>query len=361
MPDYRPFGATAGLVMPFSIAQFGGMTPIGRLPLLNSLMRVYRTDIGRYLQRDPLGMGPDQNLYTYVGNNPVARFDAFGLAPSEDIDLDLGHVDLSAVTELPGGGFDFHEGMSSGFGFTLISPSVEVAKGASVEYRSTQFSNRQEYKAKLNLWKFVLEFSGTDPMADSSVSPSYQLKLGGKWSLDDILKGRATAILKKLEAWGMCPELTISFGVKLNPWKLDDLGSYAFVEEVALGLKGGPELSLSADTGTGAKLALKTKLESAKLGGVSMKPGIESTLWKSSNRWLIQLAEAKPFNKPSFFEAWEAQLEANHLVRTLEAQLGSLDELIARERPELVPLVSITAGRPPHDITIYQHSIRVGR
>ena len=40
--------------------------------------RSYSPSLGRFLQRDPLGYGPDVNLYRYVGNNPINWVDPWG-------------------------------------------------------------------------------------------------------------------------------------------------------------------------------------------------------------------------------------------------------------------------------------------
>ena len=41
--------------------------------------RFYSPDIGRFLQTDPIGFHGGNNLYRYCGNNPVTRWDPFGL------------------------------------------------------------------------------------------------------------------------------------------------------------------------------------------------------------------------------------------------------------------------------------------
>ncbi len=42
--------------------------------------RYYDPSIGRFLQRDPLGIGGGLNVYCYVGNNPITGVDPLGLA-----------------------------------------------------------------------------------------------------------------------------------------------------------------------------------------------------------------------------------------------------------------------------------------
>lgn len=42
--------------------------------------RFYSPELGRFLQRDPIGMSDDVNLYAYVKNNPVRYVDPSGRA-----------------------------------------------------------------------------------------------------------------------------------------------------------------------------------------------------------------------------------------------------------------------------------------
>jgi RHS repeat-associated protein len=43
--------------------------------------RLYDPTSGKFLQTDPVGYGPDVNLYTYVGNDPTDKADASGDCP----------------------------------------------------------------------------------------------------------------------------------------------------------------------------------------------------------------------------------------------------------------------------------------
>ena len=45
--------------------------------------RFYSAAIGRFLQTDPIGYGPDLDWYTYAGNDPTDMTDPWGLAEKE--------------------------------------------------------------------------------------------------------------------------------------------------------------------------------------------------------------------------------------------------------------------------------------
>lgn len=40
--------------------------------------RFYSPELGRFISRDPIGMGDDVNLYAYVGNSPMMGVDPSG-------------------------------------------------------------------------------------------------------------------------------------------------------------------------------------------------------------------------------------------------------------------------------------------
>jgi len=57
---------------------FTGREYDARLKLYYYWARWYSPSLGRFLERDPIGVKDDVNLYAYVGNNPVGWSDAYG-------------------------------------------------------------------------------------------------------------------------------------------------------------------------------------------------------------------------------------------------------------------------------------------
>ena len=46
--------------------------------------RPYDPNLGRWIQRDPIGEKGGLNLYGYVGNKPISKVDPLGLSPVEE-------------------------------------------------------------------------------------------------------------------------------------------------------------------------------------------------------------------------------------------------------------------------------------
>ena len=46
--------------------------------------RPYDPNLGRWIQRDPIGEKGGLNLYGYVGNKPISKVDPFGLSPVDE-------------------------------------------------------------------------------------------------------------------------------------------------------------------------------------------------------------------------------------------------------------------------------------
>ncbi len=79
---YAPRGAyqftgSNSFFNPFTfVGRYGVFEQGNGLYLMNS--RLYHAGIGRFLQRDPLGLAVGSNLYVYAGNNPVGAIDPQG-------------------------------------------------------------------------------------------------------------------------------------------------------------------------------------------------------------------------------------------------------------------------------------------
>lgn len=88
VPVYRPFGSPEDRELALSPLRigFGGLWFSRGIPFLHSQTRSYRTDVGRYLQRDPAVQADGASLYAYAGNNPVDRWDPTGLSPIGPVD-----------------------------------------------------------------------------------------------------------------------------------------------------------------------------------------------------------------------------------------------------------------------------------
>jgi RHS repeat-associated protein len=85
--DYDPFGAVTVLNPDFSVRGtssynwnyfFQGKRYDASVSLYDSRERVYSPILMRSLQADPLGLGPDNNAYRYVGNAPTSLIDPTG-------------------------------------------------------------------------------------------------------------------------------------------------------------------------------------------------------------------------------------------------------------------------------------------
>ncbi|HBA45273.1 TPA: hypothetical protein DEG21_03305 [Patescibacteria group bacterium] len=63
--------------------------------------RYYSSEIGRFINRDPIGQVDNVNLYSYVGNNPVKFTDPIGLASKAFLSIfNQAETDFSDVSNL---------------------------------------------------------------------------------------------------------------------------------------------------------------------------------------------------------------------------------------------------------------------
>jgi RHS repeat-associated protein len=92
--EYDPYGRRT-LVAGTDLADFGYTGHYVHQPsgLHLALYRAYDADLGRWLNRDPIGEAGGINLYGYVLNDPVNWLDLFGLAPGDK----YGTLDAAAI------------------------------------------------------------------------------------------------------------------------------------------------------------------------------------------------------------------------------------------------------------------------
>jgi RHS repeat-associated protein len=65
---------------------FNSKRSIPGTPFVAFGLRDYDTDLGRWMRPDPLGFEDGLNVYLYVHNNPLMRYDAFGLTSSTPLE-----------------------------------------------------------------------------------------------------------------------------------------------------------------------------------------------------------------------------------------------------------------------------------
>ncbi|MEA4862660.1 MAG: RHS repeat domain-containing protein [Victivallaceae bacterium] len=84
--NYTPFGEPTTSVRRFA---FSSEEWLGDYGLLRYLYRDYSPSLKRFLTRDPIGEDGGVNLYNFVGNNPVTKWDNWGQVvngPDDDVD-----------------------------------------------------------------------------------------------------------------------------------------------------------------------------------------------------------------------------------------------------------------------------------
>jgi RHS repeat-associated protein len=79
--DYKPFGeATVTVSTITNNLRFPGQYYDAETGLQQNRFRDYNFSVGRYIEKDPIGMWAGVNLYSYVGNKPLKYIDPFGLS-----------------------------------------------------------------------------------------------------------------------------------------------------------------------------------------------------------------------------------------------------------------------------------------
>ena len=80
--EYEPFGSPTATPATYNPYLFAGKRFYADAKVYDSRARQYVPRLGRFLQRDPLGLADGPNLYTYAANNPLAFVDVLGTEKS---------------------------------------------------------------------------------------------------------------------------------------------------------------------------------------------------------------------------------------------------------------------------------------
>jgi len=100
--NYKPFGEVAEVVAAIDMpARFPGQYYDKETGYHYNYYRDYDPSLGRYIQSDPIGLNGGLNTYSYVGGNPLNRYDPLGLW-SIDVDAYFGFGGGAHISYLNG-------------------------------------------------------------------------------------------------------------------------------------------------------------------------------------------------------------------------------------------------------------------
>jgi RHS repeat-associated protein len=137
---YSDFGAPAG--GSYLAYQFAGYRYDSETGLYYVHARYYNPILGRFLQTDPIGTAGGNNLYAYVGNDPINLFDPTGLSQQETGNDSNGVEDLS------------QQGLSKIASGVVLAPVTDHTPGDNGVIRSilyqVQYANGDSYTVDNN-------------------------------------------------------------------------------------------------------------------------------------------------------------------------------------------------------------------
>ncbi|HPF98543.1 MAG TPA: RHS repeat-associated core domain-containing protein [Kiritimatiellia bacterium] len=163
----QPAGGYSRMNNPFTfIGRYGVTDEGGGLYFMKA--RCYDATAGRFLQRDPLGLLPDVNVYRYVRGNPVDRIDPEGTEDDNTFDLE-GSVEMATSisddilqgSELSG----FGKGLAEAGIIGPVEASELEALAAKLleQYERSAWENGERQRALEAQWRCVVSETPMTP------------------------------------------------------------------------------------------------------------------------------------------------------------------------------------------------------
>ena len=188
--EVRPFGDSENVTGTATLnLRFPGQYYDDESGMNYNYFRMYRQDLGRYLEADPIGLAGGFGLYSYANSAPTVNIDLFGLK-----------ISLDPQNELPPG----REGDKP-----QIKPSDKA--GAWIVMDHDLFPCKRiapgnyGFNARIIYWLGIDYLPGVDPNARSAKNKSMSLKQEEEEHQKDYRKGlRPEKINEEIQTEGFC-------------------------------------------------------------------------------------------------------------------------------------------------------------
>lgn len=161
---YDPYGNTissSGTLAGANVYRFSSKESLTHNPQSGTAMeyyyygyRWYAPDLQRWPNRDPLGEAGGMNLYTFVSNDPVMRWDGFGLEEVKGSGGKGGNCLSYALAPCTPGGEDMKGLVNSASSYTDMKAKVdeELKKHGCRRIKSTESCSSGEYQLNVYYW-----------------------------------------------------------------------------------------------------------------------------------------------------------------------------------------------------------------